>query len=779
MSLRQLRADHLKKRADTALQEGNYREAYQRYTESIQFGESKQGLYKTYSNRSLAYGRAQRYVEALHDAQKTIELAPSWPKGYWRLGTAFLGLKQITQAIDAFAKCWHLDHGSPDTERQLLAAIQKATVAHLAAGIMALLVEAEQQHAIEPARLEGVGQAEQQEAWFRHLTREQEGPTQADVYRRHYMQWLKQPMRAHTAYIQRACMGLQAKCYLQARWDAEQAVTMLASQLKVVMTGVSEVGIDRASNVEHELCEAYWRLGQAFTAEHDHPDQDHRQAAKALSRAKDLAPHHNQILLEVQEAKTHLTLQQLAEVANEVHEEAAELGLTLQHPLALGILGTTQGKQHTFRLQGNLWFPQAELAKFIAAARTQLRSCLAGFVDLPTSSVTIEGLKSGQCSAQPSPAVQLAKTDNTDNNCSKSSKHGTHEAAEASGSRWTTNSAAAGVTVAVHIQLGSAEEQGKQLVAALQSAPETVVRDDNLLAAVGMPARPSLPAAVINLNPGPSNTFIDEPRKSERAQAGTMAPSAQLVEIPRPKLEMVVPYKQYKLVRADGSAPERTKKHPFCMSRVHYSAADRGEEVWAEVGDGSCRWTQTASEVTLLCLGVPPHTPAKQLQVTLDPYFIKVVDKVSDEVYLEGHLERGIVPEESVWEHGGGVGENGCLLYLHKMNLQLLRKEWQHSETWWPRLFQHHHPIQWDDYDKDYSDLPLQIMRKHACQEALQDAERQIENEEKQERARLQDQDDKRKQTRQARLKALRVCASGSFDRMQPAWKHAVACTSN
>lgn len=36
---------------------------------------------------------------------------------------------------------------------------------------------------------------------------------------------------------------------------------------------------------------------------------------------------------------------------------------------------------------------------------------------------------------------------------------------------------------------------------------------------------------------------------------------------------MVVPYKQYKLVRGDGSAPERTKKHPFCMSRVHYSAA--------------------------------------------------------------------------------------------------------------------------------------------------------------------------------------------------------------
>lgn len=43
-------------------------------------------------------------------------------------------------------------------------------------------------------------------------------------------------------------------------------------------------------------------------------------------------------------------------------------------------------------------------------------------------------------------------------------------------------------------------------------------------------------------------------------------------------------------------------------------------------------------------------------------------------MYLEGKLERGIVPEESVWEHGGGVGEEGCTLYLHKMNLELLRR---------------------------------------------------------------------------------------------------------
>ncbi len=83
-----------------------------RYSEAIQTAVSEQDLHKLYSNRSLAYARAQRYEDALHDAQKAIELAPSWAKGYWRLGMACLGLNQIPQAIPAFAQCWHLDHGT-------------------------------------------------------------------------------------------------------------------------------------------------------------------------------------------------------------------------------------------------------------------------------------------------------------------------------------------------------------------------------------------------------------------------------------------------------------------------------------------------------------------------------------------------------------------------------------------------------------------------------------------------------------------------------------------
>jgi hypothetical protein len=44
-------------------------------------------------------------------------------------------------------------------------------------------------------------------------------------------------------------------------------------------------------------------------------------------------------------------------------------------------------------------------------------------------------------------------------------------------------------------------------------------------------------------------------------------------------------------------------------------------------------------------------------------------------------------------------------------------RHWMHSEMWWPRLLKQHGEIAWDDYEKDYSDLPEEVLRKHrwAC----------------------------------------------------------------
>jgi hypothetical protein len=136
---------------------------------------------------------------------------------------------------------------------------------------------------------------------------------------------------------------------------------------------------------------------------------------------------------------------------------------------------------------------------------------------------------------------------------------------------------------------------------------------------------------------------------------------------------------------------ERVDKHPFQLSRVFYASRERPEEVWAEMLDGSCRWRQSASEVSIIAMRVPASMRKADLDVCVDLHTIRVASRVDGCVYLEGELERGIVPDESVWAHGGGSGgsdgENGFVFYLKKMNLELLVSDGAHAETWWPRLF--------------------------------------------------------------------------------------------
>ena len=58
-------------------------------------------------------------------------------------------------------------------------------------------------------------------------------------------------------------------------------------------------------------------------------------------------------------------------------------------------------------------------------------------------------------------------------------------------------------------------------------------------------------------------------------------------------------------------------------------------------------------------------------------------------------------------------------------------RHWLHSEMWWPRLFRGQCEIAWDDYEKDYSDLPPQILARHHALEARNEASRQLETAEK------------------------------------------------
>ena len=89
----------LKEKGNQALSAEKFEDAIAAYTEAIALDAKNHVLY---SNRSAAYAKAGKFQDALVDAEKTIELNPTWPKGYSRKGAAAAGLKDFMKAFEAY-----------------------------------------------------------------------------------------------------------------------------------------------------------------------------------------------------------------------------------------------------------------------------------------------------------------------------------------------------------------------------------------------------------------------------------------------------------------------------------------------------------------------------------------------------------------------------------------------------------------------------------------------------------------------------------------------------
>ncbi|CAM9443714.1 unnamed protein product, partial [Ascophyllum nodosum] len=86
-------------------------------------------LHVHYSNRSAAYLKKNNPSRALQDAERCVEVNPSWAKGYSRIGTALFRLDKHAQAAEAYSKVGlERDPGSVELRRNLLEA-QKQHVA--------------------------------------------------------------------------------------------------------------------------------------------------------------------------------------------------------------------------------------------------------------------------------------------------------------------------------------------------------------------------------------------------------------------------------------------------------------------------------------------------------------------------------------------------------------------------------------------------------------------------------------------------------------------------
>jgi tetratricopeptide (TPR) repeat protein len=139
-----------------------------RYSEAINLQPGKEGLPALYSNRSLAYFKAQRYGEALADAEAASSLAPAWHKAHWRRAAALAALKRAPEAADAFHAAWRAaaPEAQSEAESRLWGAVQRLTREQLGRGILALVAQLEGQGAVQAPRVEAVTEDELAEGMY-------------------------------------------------------------------------------------------------------------------------------------------------------------------------------------------------------------------------------------------------------------------------------------------------------------------------------------------------------------------------------------------------------------------------------------------------------------------------------------------------------------------------------------------------------------------------------------------------------------------------------------
>ncbi|XP_026211688.1 RRM_SF domain-containing protein [Anabas testudineus] len=88
------------------VQEGQYAQAVTMFTEAIKCDPKDN---RFFGNRSYCYYCLEQYPQALADAERSIQLASEWPKGYFRKGRALMGLKRYSEAEKAMEQVLKLD----------------------------------------------------------------------------------------------------------------------------------------------------------------------------------------------------------------------------------------------------------------------------------------------------------------------------------------------------------------------------------------------------------------------------------------------------------------------------------------------------------------------------------------------------------------------------------------------------------------------------------------------------------------------------------------------
>uniref|UniRef100_R7W174 Ankyrin repeat domain-containing protein 50 n=1 Tax=Aegilops tauschii TaxID=37682 RepID=R7W174_AEGTA len=110
----EMKRAELKLQAAEAFKRKEYVIAGELYTRAMSFQPSPKGLANLLAHRSFCMLHAGIGKEALSDAARCTVLRPFWPKGYYRLGAAFMLLQDYRKAAQAFTAGLKLDPTNAD-----------------------------------------------------------------------------------------------------------------------------------------------------------------------------------------------------------------------------------------------------------------------------------------------------------------------------------------------------------------------------------------------------------------------------------------------------------------------------------------------------------------------------------------------------------------------------------------------------------------------------------------------------------------------------------------
>lgn len=106
-----------KEKGNACFKEQKYPDAVAHYTEAIKrLGPTGEDLHKVYSNRAACYTKLTAFYEALKDANKCLELEPTFVKGYIRKGLVQFFMKEYNKAMETYQEGLKTEPGNQELQ---------------------------------------------------------------------------------------------------------------------------------------------------------------------------------------------------------------------------------------------------------------------------------------------------------------------------------------------------------------------------------------------------------------------------------------------------------------------------------------------------------------------------------------------------------------------------------------------------------------------------------------------------------------------------------------